>query len=179
MTLSDSPSPSDADREALAAAVEEMRAELRRVGAEIVEQAAAHAQRAAGGVAETAAEAHRALASGLDEARRAAQLGGERATQALAQGADLERRAREVETVVADLRATVPQATAEAFEGLAAVREELEELSERLAACEERQASRGGLGGVLACVRDEIVAAVMTIVSLGAVFGRLALSVVR
>jgi hypothetical protein len=49
----------------------------------------------------------------------------------------------------------------------------------RLGGLEARRAPRGGLGGVVECVRDEIVAAVMMVVSVGAVIGRLTLSLVR
>ena len=52
-------------------------------------------------------------------------------------------------------------------------------LAERLASLEQARAARGGRGGVLECVRDEIVAAVMMVVSIGAVVGRLTLSLVR
>jgi chromosome segregation ATPase len=50
-------------------------------------------------------------------------------------------------------------------------------LAERLASVERAQVARSR--GMLACVRDEVVAAVMMVVSIGAVIGRLTLSLVR
>jgi chromosome segregation ATPase len=243
---------------AVVGAVEEMRAELRRAGIEIAEQAARHAERAAGGVAEATAEAHRTLAAALLEAQaqwsnsledlqRLVVAGSDRATQALAQSADLERRWRDLEgvrstlgplrdevlrrvdetearlgvrldsiiagveaetaavrdtlwdrvtggeqrlqdaeAVLAAMRIEVPQHAARALEGIAALQVELAELRDglgatemRLGGLEARRAPRGGLGGVVECVRDEIVAAVMMVVSVGAVIGRLTLSLVR
>jgi len=49
----------------------------------------------------------------------------------------------------------------------------------RLASLEQREATRGGSGGMLECVRDEVIAVVMMVVSIGAVVGRLTLSLVR
>jgi hypothetical protein len=243
---------------AVVAAVEEVRDEFRRAGVEIAAQAAHHAERAVTGVAESSAEAHRALATALadvrvqltraiEEVQRVALAGGERATQALAQTADLDRRGRELEALrgslaqlraealrrseetearfgvrldsivagveaetravrdglwdrvsgaeqrlqeaealLARIRVELPQATAQALEGVAAVYGEIGELrdglgttDERLAELERQRAAPGGLGGLVACVRDEIVAAVMTVISIGAVVGRLTLSLVR
>ena len=244
--------------EALPVALDEMRAELRRVGAEIAAQASLHAERVAAGVAESSAEAHRSLAtalaetraqvtSGLEDVRRIAIASSERAAQASAQAADLDRRGGEVEALrttlgqlrdealrrieataarldvrldsvvagveaetravrdalwdrvsgaeqrlqaaegsLASTRAELLQAAAQALEGVVAVQNDVDDVrhglgaaDERLAALDRQRAARSGLAGLIECVRDEMVAAVMTVVSIGAVLGRLTLSLVR
>jgi len=242
----------------LMAAVDEVRTELRRLGAEIAEQASLRAERAVTGVVESSAEAQRSLAaslaetraqltSALEDVRRVAVASGERAAQALAQAADLDRgggavdalratlgqlrdetlrrieetearldvrldsivagveaetravrdglwdrvsgaeqRLQAAETLLTGIRVEVLQTAARALEGVVAVQgevdgfqQELDATGERLAALERQRAARSGLGGVVEYVRDELVAAVMMVVSIGAVLGRLTLSLVR
>jgi predicted nucleic acid-binding Zn-ribbon protein len=97
-----------------------------------------------------------------------------------------EQRLQQAEAVLSGLRVEVLQTAAQALEGVVAGQGEIEELrtalgatDERLAALERQQAARGGLAGMVECVRDELVAAVMMVVSIGAVVGRLTLSLVR
>ena len=99
--------------------------------------------------------------------------------------ATTEQRLHHVETQLANVRVEWPQRVAEALEGLAAVHGEMEQLRHRLGAASDRlaaleqQAPRSGLAGAIGCLRDEIVAAMMLVVSVGAVVGRLALNFVR
>lgn len=97
--------------------------------------------------------------------------------------ADAERRLHDAEATLATVRVQLPQAAAQALEGIAGLHEGLDDLrvaldaaGARLRALEERP---GGLGGLVACIRDEVVAAVMLVASVGAVVGRLTLSFVR
>lgn len=239
------------------AIVDDVRSEVRRMGAEITQQAIEHAERVAVQAAETAAEGQRSLRAALEESRaqlaralddvhQVALASSERATQALGHTTDFERRGRELdaartligqgreellrridehearvgvrldsiiagvegetrsvrdsfwdrlggteqrlhhaEAQLANLRVEVPQRAAEVLEGLAAAHGEIEQLQHRFGAAGdrltalERQAARSGLAGMIGCVRDEIVAAMMLVVSVGAVVGRLALSFVR
>jgi hypothetical protein len=224
--------------DALMAAVEDVRVELRRACLDMAEQAGRHAERAAAGVAESSAEAlaealgqaRTELLSGLENVQRLALASGERAALAVAEVATLhedilrrvaeaearagvrvdaivagveaearsvrdglwnrvagtEHRLQDAEALLASLRAEVPQATAEALEALATVQTGLDDLRDGLAATHERLAEveargtgAGGIGGVVGCVRDELVAVVMAMVSVGAVVGRLALSLLR
>jgi hypothetical protein len=101
--------------------------------------------------------------------------------------AGAEQRLEDAEAVLAAVRAEMPRAAAEAFDGLAAVQSGLDDLRDALAATHTRlasvEASRGGgtglIGAAVGCVRDEVVAVVMAVVSVGAVVGRLALSLLR
>lgn len=221
----------------LMTAVDEVRAELRRMAGEITQQAALRAERAAAGVAESSAEAHRSLAAALaetrtqltngladverrgrdleslrtslaqvreemlrrvgeTEARLGVRLdsivaGVEAETRAVRDSlwdrvAGTEQRLHEAEELLAGMRVQFPQAAAHALEGIAAVHGELEQMRDglgmadgRLAALEQQRRGRSGFAGVVDCVREEIVAAVMLVASLGAVVGRLTLSLVR
>jgi hypothetical protein len=89
--------------------------------------------------------------------------------------------------MLASVRVELPRAATDALDGLAIVQSGLDDLREGLAATHARLASiesqrAGGVGlvgGVVTCVRDEVVAIVMAVVSVGAVVGRLALSLLR
>lgn len=212
-------------------AVAALQGAVERMAAELAQQAAGQD------------EARSQLVRAIDDVRRAAVSSGERATQALAQVADLERRSRDLDAVrgavglardeflrridetearfgvrldsivagveaetrtvrdstwdrmanvdqrlqdaelaLGSMRAGLPQSVTRALEGLAAVRGEMDQLRQQLAATATRLATleQGQRPrSVFECVRDEIVAAVMTVASIGAVFGRLALSLVR
>ncbi|HWP67530.1 MAG TPA: hypothetical protein VNO26_16655 [Candidatus Limnocylindria bacterium] len=141
--------------------------ELRRTCLEMGEQAARHAERAAADVAESSA---RALAGLRDE---------------------MVRRAGESETrVAARLDAVTVAVEAEraaregVWERVAAVEERLQQLEVGLASAHARaealeaRAAQAGRG-LLACVRDEVVAVVMAAVSVGVVVGRLGLALLR
>ena len=100
--------------------------------------------------------------------------------------AGAEQRLQDAETVLAAVRAEMPRAAAEAFDGLASVQSGLDDLRDglaathaRLAALETRGGGNGIIGSAVSCVRDEVVAVVMAVVSVGAVVGRLALSLLR
>jgi chromosome segregation ATPase len=100
--------------------------------------------------------------------------------------ASLEQRLLEAEQSLAGVKVGLPQSVARALEGIAGMHGDVERLQQRLTATDDRltfleqaRRQRAGFPGLLGCVRDEIVAAVMTTASLGAVAGRLVLSLVR
>jgi len=225
------PEPASTDALESTPLAADLQATVHRLAAELARQAAAHD------------EARTQLSRALDDVRRATVSSGERATQALSQAADLERRSRDLDAVrtavgqvrdefvrrieetearfgvrldsivagveaetrsvrdstwdrmttvdqrlqeaeqaLGSMRAGLPQSITRALEGLTAVHGEMEQLRQQLAATATRVAAFEQTQrprSVLECVRDEIVAAVITVVSVGAVFGRLALSLVR
>jgi hypothetical protein len=101
--------------------------------------------------------------------------------------AGTEQRLQDAEAMLASVRVELPRAATEALDGLLTVQSGLDDLRDGLAATHARLASvesehgggSGMIGSAVSCVRDELVAVVMAIVSIGAVVGRLALSLVR